>query len=213
VDAANKISLARVPSLRLVGGGDAVASDDELVQDFLSGRESAFAELVRRHEQAVRSVVRRYAERPDDVLDLAQRAFLRALQAVRRARLLPFRRAGPFRPLVLRIAVNLGKNEARDAARWRRAPLEALDGGGDGSVAPRGTAGLEEAERARAVKAAVEQLPRRQRQVLRLRVDAELPFAEIAQALGITENNAKVHFHHAARRLAAIVARDGEQTP
>jgi RNA polymerase sigma-70 factor (ECF subfamily) len=196
-------------------GGDAVASDDRLVRDFVSDRESAFAELVRRHERAVRSVVRRYAERPDDVMDLAQRAFSGAAGGAA-DRLLPFRRAMPFRPLVLRIAVNLGKNEARDAARWRRAPLEALDGVGAGAgaaVAPQGTAALEEAEKVRAVRAAVDQLPRRQRQVLRLRVDAELPFAEIAQALGITENNAKVHFHHATRRLAAIVSRDEEETP
>jgi RNA polymerase sigma-70 factor, ECF subfamily len=237
VYAANKIPLVRVVdgdggegpgrlagpggrggrALRLLRGGDAVQSDDDLLRDFHAGRESAFADLVRRHERAVRAVVRRYAERPDDVLDLAQRAFLRALQAARRARLLPFAKAMPFRPLLLRIAVNLGKNEARDAARWRRTPLEALAGAPGGAaaaaVAPQGTAALEEAERARAVKAAVERLPRRQRQVLRLRIDAELPFADIARALGITENNAKVHFHHATRRLAAIVAGDGEETP
>ena len=29
----------------------------------------------------------------------------------------------------------------------------------------------------------------------------DLPFAEVANILGITENNAKVHFHHAVRRL------------
>ena len=44
-------------------------------------------------------------------------------------------------------------------------------------------------------------LPPRQRSVLTLRVFGELPFAEIARAEGISENAAKVSFHHAVRRL------------
>jgi hypothetical protein len=43
---------------------------------------------------------------------------------------------------------------------------------------------------------------------LRLRIDAELPFAEIAAALGTTENSAKVSFHHAVRRLQALAGEE-----
>jgi RNA polymerase sigma-70 factor (ECF subfamily) len=78
-------------------------------------------------------------------------------------------------------------------------------------VAAVGTAALERAERERAVRAAVLGLPRRQREVLTLRVDAELPFREIAEVLGITELNARVHFHHAARRLRDVVG--GREKP
>jgi RNA polymerase sigma-70 factor (ECF subfamily) len=42
--------------------------------------------------------------------------------------------------------------------------------------------------------------------VLTLRVDGELSFRQIAEALGITENNAKVHFHHAAKKLRAMLS-------
>ena len=34
-----------------------------------------------------------------------------------------------------------------------------------------------------------------------------LPFAEVAVMLGITEGNAKAHFHHAVKRLKEEVAR------
>jgi len=68
-----------------------------------------------------------------------------------------------------------------------------------------GTSALERAERERLVRASVLSLPRRQREVLTLRIDAELPFREIAEMLGITENNAKVHFHYAVRRLREVV--------
>ena len=197
--------MSAAPELRVIEGGDAARTDEELLQDFLGGREHAFAELVRRHERAVRAVARRYAAQPDDVLDLAQRAFLRALQSARRGRWLGLGRVPPFQALVLRIAVNLGKNHARDRARWARAPVETLD---EVEVPPTGSARLERDERREAVRRAVLRLPRRQREVLTLRIDAELSFAEIARVLSITENNAKVHFHHATRRLAALVAQD-----
>jgi RNA polymerase sigma-70 factor (ECF subfamily) len=49
--------------------------------------------------------------------------------------------------------------------------------------------------------------------VLTLRVDAELPFAEIAAVLDVTENAAKVAFHHAVRRLRAELAGPEEVQP
>jgi RNA polymerase sigma-70 factor (ECF subfamily) len=52
---------------------------------------------------------------------------------------------------------------------------------------------------------AIGQLPRRQREVLLLRIDGDLPFAEVAAALDITEVNAKVNFHHAVQKLKALL--------
>lgn len=187
------------PGLELAAGG-AAASDDELLEAFLDGREAAFGQLVRRHQAAARALARRWVADPDDLLDLVQRAFLRALQSWRRARAMRVLPVPPFRPLLLRTTLNLARNQARDAARWRRAPLDGIDG--SAAVSPVGTARLEREERSRALRREVERLPRRQREVLLLRIDGELPFAEVAAALGITENSAKVSFHHAARRLA-----------
>jgi RNA polymerase sigma-70 factor, ECF subfamily len=189
--------------LRLVaGGGESDRADEPLVRAFLAGDERAFGDLVRRHERTVLALVRRYAAGGDDARDLAQRAFLRAFLAAKRARTFRVKGPLPFRAWLLRIAVNLGKNHVRDARRWRRAPVEAALTEG---VPPVGTAALERAEREGAVRAAVLSLPRRQREVLTLRVDAELPFKDIARVLGITENNAKVHFHYASRRLREVV--------
>jgi len=200
------------PRLRLLAGGELSKerqspelSDEALLGAYQAGEDRAFEELVRRHQRTVRAVVRRYAERPDDVLDLSQKAFLRALTAARRPRWLRLGQSVPFRAVLLRIAANLGRNHARDNRRWARAPLEAVDEGRQ-AVAPRGTAGLEREEQRLRLRRAVLELPRRQREVLTLRIDAELPFAEIARALSISENAAKVHFHHATRRLAALVA-------
>ncbi len=197
------------PGLRVLEGGRAAETDGGLLRDFLSGDEGAFEELWRRHHATVHALTRRYARSPEDARDLTQRAFLRAVGAARRA----VRRAGPdfpFRPWLLRIAANLGKNHLRDEARWRRAPLHEADGAEDGA-APADEL-LSRRDRERSVREAVLLLPRRQREVLTLRIDAGLSFAEVGRTLGIAEGNARVHFHHAARRLAGLV-RAGEDEP
>jgi len=97
----------------------------------------------------------------------------------------------------------------RDETRWTRAPVVELQP--DGSTPPP-EAMAREQDRVR-LRRAVGALPRRQREVLTLRLDAELPFAEIAAALDITENAAKVAFHHATRRLRALLDAQGPEVP
>lgn len=200
----------RPPNLAVLPGGG-TRSDEALVGAFLAGEEAAFGELWRRHAATALAAVRRFARTPEDGADLVQRAFLRALEAARRRARLPLRSSFPFRPFILRVALNLARNHARDEARWRRAPLEAVEGEGvagplgDG-VSPAAESSLLQAERQELVRAAVRELPRRQREVLTLRIDAGLSFADVALTLGITEGNARVAFHHAARRLRAALA-------
>jgi len=207
------------PTLRVVAGGAAPArrEEDALVAAFLVGDDDAFGELVRRNEPLVLAIVRRYARTPEDARDLAQRTFLRAFEAARRALRRGVRNAVPFRRWLVRVAVNLAKNHVRDEGRRLRAPLDEAGEAGVAGAAeqagPSAADALVHAERTRLLRVEVLRLPRRQREVLTLRIDAELPFAEIADALGITENAAKVTFHHAARRLRAALAPSGEDRP
>ncbi len=205
----------RTPSLRVVAGGVTPArrEEDALVAAFLVGDDDAFGELVRRNERMVLSIVRRYARSADDARDLAQRTFLRAFEASRRALRRGLRREPvPVRRWLVRVAVNLAKNHARDEARRAHAltasPVAPAAQGGEarGEGAADALESMSRAEEAARLRVAVLELPRRQREVLTLRIDAELPFAEIADALGITENAAKVTFHHATRRLRAALA-------
>ncbi len=197
------------PPLRLVAGDDVRAPRDEeaLVAAFLVGDDDAFGELVGRHEGMVLAIVRRYATTADDAKDLAQRTFLRAFEAARRSLRTGPRAAIPFRRWLVRVAVNLAKNHRRDAVRAMRVPLDELERDARAS-GPDARDALLRHEAERRMRAAVLELPRRQREVLTLRIDAELPFAEIADALGITENAAKVSFHHATRALRAALGED-----
>jgi RNA polymerase sigma-70 factor (ECF subfamily) len=194
------------PGLRVIAGGITAERREEegLVAAFLLGDDDAFGLLFRRHERLVLSIVRRYAASADDAADLVQRTFLRAFEVARRSLARGPRNAAPFRRWLIRVAINLAKNHRRDAARMVRATLDTA--GSAGATEPVGADALLRRERQRRLRAEVLRLPRRQREVLTLRVDAELPFAEIADALGITENSAKVSFHHATRALRAALA-------
>lgn len=187
------------PALRLVP--PPIQTDGALCSAFLEGDKNAFGELMRRHQEMVFRLVRRYAASRDEASDLTQRAFLQAFEAA--SRTLPRLAAEPgdipFKAWLLRIAINLGKNQVRDGARWAKAPLEAVERSSERP--PDAQAVLERAEAEALTRRAVTALPKRQREVFTLRIDGGLPFSEIAETLGISEGNAKSHFHYAVKRL------------
>lgn len=191
---------SRPPALRPLPGGQDVRQRDEegLLGAWLVGDAAAFGELVRRHEPLVRAIVRRYAATPEDARDLAQRTFLKAFENARRALDRGRANAVPFRRWLIRVAVNLSKNHRRDAARWTASPAEPHT---LAAQEPSANDALERAQATARVRAAALRLPRRQREVLTLRIDAELPFSEIGEALQITEGSAKASFHLALKRL------------
>ncbi len=172
-------------------------SDPELLAAFRAGDARAFETLVRRYQRPVLAIARRFARDEDDAEDLAQRAFINASNRAAGWR------GGSFKSWLFRIVVNLAKNHLRDMARFDRSD-EAQEREAE-PTAPDVEERIAAAQRQKAVRSAVTKLPRRQREVLLLRIDGDLPFAEIASTLGITEVNAKVNFHHAVQKLKKLV--------
>ena len=179
---------------------DRSPSDAELLTAFRAGSSRAFEVLVRRYQAPVLAIARRFARDLDDAEDLAQRAFINAAGRAGGWR------GGSFKSWLFRIAVNLAKNHLRDVARFDRSE-DAQEREATPSE-PEAHERLERADRQRALREAIARLPRRQREVLLLRIDGDLPFAEIAATLGITEVNAKVNFHHAVQKLKMWVRPD-----
>ncbi|MCI8388244.1 MAG: sigma-70 family RNA polymerase sigma factor [Clostridiales bacterium] len=60
---------------------------------------------------------------------------------------------------------------------------------------------VEKRETTVAIRRAISNMPEKYRDVVMLRLYAELPFSEIAESLKITENSAKVIFHRAKKML------------
>src|SRR5262249_50288368 len=116
----------QAPQLRLVTRN--TSTDEELGRAHLEGDRPAVAVLVERHQRLVLALVRRYARSPEEAADLVQQSFLRAFAAA--GRVFPRMRlgeGGAFRAWLLRVAVNVGKNHARDGRRWRLEPVDRLE--------------------------------------------------------------------------------------
>ncbi len=180
-----------------VAGPTSAPDDAALVDAFRGGDRQAFETLVRRHQRPVWAIVQRFVKDRDAADDLAQRAFVQALERIAELR-------GTFRPWLLRIAANLAKNYLRDNARLVRQGDDEDESlaQAPGTVVPApADEQLNGARQALQVRWAVAELPGRQREVVMLRIDGQLSFAEVGEALGITENNAKVTYHHAVKRL------------
>ena len=170
-------------------------SDEQLLEAFRKGDVRAFEVLVRRYQRAVLGIARRFCDDLDEAEDLAQRSFINASQ--RAGGWL----GGSFKGWLFRITVNLSKNHKRDRARFDRS--EAASEKEAAPTEANAESRIEAAQERKALRDAIAKLPTRQREVLLLRLDGDLPFAEIADALSITETNAKVNFHHAVSKLKA----------
>jgi len=124
--------------------------------------------------------------------DLVQETFIRAFRAVGR-----FRGQCQFRTWLMTIGGNVLKDAHRRSRRAQVVPLGDDLRATDGDPHERAVAG--EAERR--LVAGLEQLPRMQREVFLLRAQQGFEYEEIAAALGTTPGAARVHYHHAVRRL------------
>jgi RNA polymerase sigma-70 factor (ECF subfamily) len=160
-------------------------SDVELMLALKAGDEQAFAELVDRHRDAVVNLTYRYLGNRADAEDLAQEVFLKVYRA--RSRYEP---AAKFTTWLYRVAANACLNEVRN--RKRRPTFSAAPFDGDGEVAPAdrvATSPLEEAERSEMreqVRAALAELPERQRMALLLNKFHGLGYEELAESLAMS---------------------------
>ena len=178
-------------------GHSAARRDAELVARYLAGDRRAFDDLVRHYQRPIYHLAYRYLRSEADAKDLTQRTFLKVYGALPR-----FRAESSFRTWIYRIAINLCLNELRDRRRGESSSPEVIEQ----APAPAPEIDSLDAEaRGAWLRRAIASLPPKQRMVLELRIYDELPFREVAELVGSTENAAKVNFHHAVKRLRSLV--------
>jgi RNA polymerase sigma-70 factor (ECF subfamily) len=171
-------------------------SDEELAARASGGDRAASGELARRHLPQLARVVRRYVPEAD-AEDVAQRAMMRALEAVA-----SFQGASAFRSWLHRIAVNTALNHMRAAPRAGR---ERTVDEADLITDTLGTARLVAREARQRVIAALADLPPKQRQSVELRLFEDRSFREIGDQLGTSEESAKASFHHGLKKLREVI--------
>src|SRR5262245_40205736 len=97
--------------------------DEELVQATLGGDDSAFAELVRRHQRRVFGTASRFARNDHQLDDIAQEVFIRAYK-----NLSQFRKDAPFEHWLARITFSACYDFLRRERKHRdTAALDSVD--------------------------------------------------------------------------------------
>ncbi len=176
-------------------------SDEALVVAAREGSSSAVQALYERHVGAVRFVIRDRVRDADLVEELVQEAFTRTLE-----RLDSLREPSRYRPWLLSIARNVASDRWRLDKRQVDVDTEVLDLETSTSTSPEDE--VVQRELADLVGQGLGELPARDALALSLVTFLELSASEVAVALGVTTNSAKVVVHRARRRLRAILVAD-----
>lgn len=190
-------------------------NDVELIERALSGSragsQDAYAELLGRYERPVFTLVLRMVRDRSLAEDLAQEAFVKAF-----GKLASFDRARKFSSWLFKIA----HNTAIDHLRRRELQTVSLDEpAGDGpDAAPRPVEDVaghtpfqtaEQADLSRALTRAVGELRPEYRQVVVLRYQAGLEYAEIAEETGFPLGTVKTYIHRARKELSEVLGAEG----
>jgi len=172
-----------------------------LVDACLAGRREAFDLIVERHRRAIYQLCYRFVGNHEDASDLAQDVFVRAYRGLRN-----FRGQATLATWLYRIGVNvcLNRVSAKTPPTERIADRQFVDASAD-AVPDR----LVRTERQARVRAAIAQLPRKQRATLILRMYHEMSHQEIAEALGSSVGAVKANFFHALGNLRKLLGSEG----
>lgn len=182
--------------VELSGSEGGVASDSVLIERWQAGDEAAATELVRRHAPALARYLGASGGR-DDVDDLVQEAFFRAFRSIG-----SFRGSASFRTWLITIGSNLLKDLWRSEQRRPETPVADLEPAGGGSDPHQEMVASELEER---MARAVRELPEMQREVFLMRAQQGMEYEEIAVALETSKGAARVHYHHAVKRLKELM--------
>ena len=176
-------------------------SDFQLLDCYAAGDETAFEELVRRHQKTIYDLAYRMLENHADAADLAQKTFVKAFLHHQ-----SFKRESSFRTWLYRIGLNLCRNAIRDRARRVHEDVHELPLADSRDIFAE-VAGAELQDR---LGLAIRTLPTRQRETLVLRVYHNHAFAEIGMIMSCSEGTAKSNYHHAVDNLRRVLvgARD-----
>jgi RNA polymerase sigma-70 factor (ECF subfamily) len=178
----------------------AIDPDRELVERWRAGDGRAFDALVRRHERRIFGLLVRMLGDPEEAADATQDTFLNLHRHGHR-----FRSESRFSTFLYRVAVNAALNRRRSLGR-RRAHMDRLAiRQAVGEALPQQPRDPEQAAVGEQLQARlqceIDRLAASLRAPLVLYDIQGLPYAEIAEILGVAEGTVKSRIHRARKAL------------
>ena len=187
------------------------ASDEVLMVRFQGGDRGAFTLLLSRHKTPLYNFALRHVGNGGTAEEVVQDAFVRVVQNAA-----DFKHEARFSTWLYTIARNLCIDSMRKRALRRHPSLDEPRPGPDGdgpTLGERLPDSRGDTERSAVsgeirerVLAAVQELPDEQREVFLMREVANLPFKEIAEIVGVSENTIKSRMRYALERLQAALS-------
>lgn len=177
-------------------------TDEALMEALQNGDDHALATLMHRWELGVKAFLLRLGVPAADVEDVAQEAFVRLYQKRDR-----YRAGAAFKPWLLTVAGNLGRNRLRWRFRRREDSIEAMDEACPGGFDPVDTSArpasdlAEKANLARDVRKAVNALPDNLRQAVLCVELEDLSYAEASQVMGCSAKAVETRLYRARELL------------
>jgi RNA polymerase sigma factor (sigma-70 family) len=187
--------------LRITDYRSCQLEDHLIVKRVVAGEKELFEILMRRHNEALFRVIRSYLKDSDEVQDAMQNTYLKAFD-----KLFQFQGNSAFSTWLIRIGINEALLRLRDIKKIRNLYSHSVELNStiaqripDKQMTPESAMMRNEARRL--LEHAIDELPEKYRVVYVLKEIQELPSADIAECLGITETNVKVRIHRAKTLL------------
>jgi RNA polymerase sigma-70 factor, ECF subfamily len=190
---------------------DAHVTDETLMVRFQQGDRAAFAVLVKRHKLPLFNFALRQIRAKATAEDIVQEAFVRVVQNAS-----DFKHEAKFTTWLYTITRNLCIDHLRKQVLRKHPSLDGAhasqdDGGptlGEHTADVRANVERDATsnELRTRITGAVETLPDDQREVFLMREVSNLPFKEIAEITGVSENTVKSRMRYALERLQAALS-------
>jgi RNA polymerase sigma-70 factor (ECF subfamily) len=185
-------------------------SDQQLISLYLSGDEAAFETLLNRHQQQVYSKIFFIVRDSDLANDLFQDTFIKVVNTLKSGK---YNEEGKFLPWVMRIAHNLSIDHFRRGKKMRmiRATEEFDVFDTMCSDEPHMEDRMIQEQIHQDVRDLLKTLPEEQRLVVKMRIERDMSFQEIADETGVSINTALGRMRYALINLRKAMDGRGVQ--
>lgn len=183
---------------------DTLIDDEMLVAKFQAVQQDAFDELMKRYKHKIYAYVLRSVKNNEDAQELTSEVFFKVYRALGK-----WRPEACFSTWLYKIAHNQSIDHHRAKSRRMTYSLDdeelSIDEPAASDLASNPQWQLEEQDRHRIIRAAIDQLSPKQREVFVLNRYEGLQIKEIAEVLGMAEGTVKIHLHRAMKKLRSLL--------
>lgn len=179
-------------------------SDQDLVQQYISGHETGLEELIRRHKSKIYTSIYHLVKDSDLAEDIFQDTFIKVINTLRTSK---YNEEGKFLPWVIRISHNLVIDHFR---KEKRKPIVAnVEGFDIFDVIKVYDENIEDRiikeQSHKDLRTLIHLLPLEQKEVLIMRHFGELSFKEISEITGVSINTALGRMRYALTNLRKMM--------